>query len=54
MELSKELKEQVEKATNAEEAKKIIEDAGVKLTEAELDQAAGGYAMRTYGDQRIR
>ena len=42
MELSKELKEKVENAKSAEEAKKILEEAGVKLTEAELDQVAGG------------
>ena len=44
MELSKELKEKVENATSAEEAKKILEDAGLELTEEELDQVAGGLA----------
>ena len=42
MELTKELKEKVEKAKSVEEAKKIIEEAGIKLTEEELDQVAGG------------
>ena len=42
MELSKELKEKVEKAQSAEEAKKILKDAGVELTDAEMDQVAGG------------
>ena len=42
MELSKELKEKLEKAENKEDAKKILEDAGVKLTEEELDKVAGG------------
>ena len=42
MELSKELKEKVENAKNAEEAKKILKDAGVGLTDTELDQVAGG------------
>ena len=42
MQLTKELKEKVEKAASAEEAKQILEEAGVKLTEEELDQAAGG------------
>ena len=42
MELSKELKEKLEKAENKEEAKKILEEAGIKLTEEELDQVAGG------------
>ena len=37
MELSKELKEKVENATSAEEAKKILEEAGITLTDAELD-----------------
>ena len=42
MELSKELKEKVQNAKSAEEAKKILKDAGVELTDAELDQVAGG------------
>ena len=42
MELSKELKEKVENAKNAEEAKKILKEAGLELTDAELDQVAGG------------
>ena len=42
MELTKELKEKLEKAENKEEAKKVIEEAGLKLTDAELDQVAGG------------
>ena len=42
MELSKELKEKVENAKSAEEAKKILAEAGVELTEEELDQVAGG------------
>lgn len=44
MELTKELKEKVEKVKSVEEAKKILEEAGVKLTEEELDQVAGGKA----------
>lgn len=42
MELTKELKEKVEKAETKEEAKKIIEEAGLELTDTELDQVAGG------------
>ena len=42
MELSKELKEKLEKAENKEDAKKILEEAGVVLNDAELDQVAGG------------
>ncbi len=42
MELSKELKEKVQNAKSAEEAKKILEEAGLELTDTELDQIAGG------------
>lgn len=47
MEIIGKLKENVEKAENKEEAKEIIKNAGVEagmeLTEEELDQAAGGF-----------
>ena len=46
MELTKELKEKLEKAENKEDAKKILEEAGVELTEEELDQVAGGIIRR--------
>ena len=42
MELTKELKEKVEKAESREEAKKILEESGVTMNDAELDQVAGG------------
>ena len=42
MKLTGELKEKVEKTENKEEAKKVIEDAGMILDDAELDQVAGG------------
>ena len=42
MELSKELKEKLKKAESEEEAKKILEEAGVVLDDAELNQVAGG------------
>ena len=46
MEIIGKLKENVEKAENKEEAKEIIKNAGVEagmeLTEEELDKAAGG------------
>lgn len=45
MELTKELKEKVEKAENKDEAKKILEEAGVELSDTELDQVAGGQPM---------
>ena len=42
MKLVGELKEKVEKAANQEEAKDIIKDAGMDLTDEEMDQVAGG------------
>ena len=32
----------VEKVANQEEAKKVIEEAGIELTDEEMDQVAGG------------
>ena len=46
MELTGKLKEEVEKAENMEDAKKAIEDAGMKLTDEELEQVAGGKNTR--------
>ena len=47
MELIGKLKEDVEKAENKEEAKKMVKEAGVEagmeLSEEELDQVAGGF-----------
>lgn len=45
MKLTGELKEKVEKAETKEEAKKIIKEAGINLTDEELDQVAGGYPV---------
>ncbi len=45
MKLVGELKDKVEKAENQEEAKEIIKEAGMELTDDELDQVAGGYAV---------
>jgi len=42
MKLIGELKDKVDKAENQEEAKKIIKDAGMELTDEEMDQVAGG------------
>ncbi len=42
MELTGDLKKQVEQAKTKEEALKIIEQAGIELTDEELDQVAGG------------
>ena len=42
MKLVGDLKEKVEKTENLEEAKTIIEEAGMELTTEELDEVAGG------------
>ena len=42
MKLVGELKEKVEKAETQEEAKQIIEDAGMELSADEMEQVAGG------------
>ena len=44
MKLMGNLKKQVEKANSREEAKEIMEKAGLKLTDEELDIVAGGVA----------
>ncbi len=54
MKLVGNLKKQVEETKNKEEAKKVIEKAGMELTDEELDQVAGGGAagpLRYYCDQ---
>ena len=47
MKLVGELKEKVEKAENREDAKELIKDAGMELTDEELDQVAGGMVMNS-------
>ena len=42
MKLVGELKDKVEKAETIGEAKEIIKDAGMELTDEEMDQVAGG------------
>ena len=42
MELTGNLKKQVEKAESKEEKKSLIEDAGMLLSDEELDKVAGG------------
>ena len=44
MKLIGNLKKQVEETKNKEEAKEVIEKAGMELTDEELDQVAGGLA----------
>ena len=48
MKLTGELKEKVEKTETKEEAKKTIEEAGMILDDAELDQVAGGRKAAGY------
>ena len=42
MKLIGNLKKQVEETTNKEEAKEVIEKAGMELTDEELEKVAGG------------
>ena len=42
MKLVGELKKQVEETKNKEEAKEVIEKAGMQLTDKELDNVTGG------------
>ena len=44
MKLTGKLKEDVEKAENKEQAKELIAEAGMELTDEEMDQVAGGAA----------
>ncbi len=53
MELTKELKEELEKAQSKEEAKNAIEDAGMILSDDELDQVAGGEQWNPPGKNTI-
>ena len=42
MNLTGDLKNQVEKAESKEEKKKLIENAGMELTDEEMNEVAGG------------
>ena len=50
MKLVGELKEKVEKAANQEKAKEIIKEAGMELTDEEMNQVAGG-GLRIFDDK---
>ena len=50
MKLVGELKDKVERAENPEEAKKIIEEAGMELTDEEMNQVAGGSSAKLFLD----
>ena len=45
MKLIGELKKQVEETKSKEEAKEIIEKAGMQLTDEELDNVTGGHKI---------
>ena len=49
MKLTGKLKEQVEQAKTKEEAKDLIAQVGMELTDEEMDQVAGG--MYVYEDE---
>ena len=49
MKLVGELKEKVNQAQTAEEAKQLIENAGMQLTDEEMDDVAGGRRRRDNG-----
>lgn len=52
MKLVGELKEKVEQAENLKEAKRVIENAGMELTDEEMEAVSGGAIVRegpTYG-----
>jgi hypothetical protein len=50
MKLVGELKEKVEAAESREEARRAIEEAGIELTDDELDGIAGGYRRGIHPD----
>ena len=54
MKLIGDLKKQVEKTNNKKEAKKVIEKAGIELTDQELDQVVGGGAVSNYSKSRLQ
>ena len=49
MKLTGKLKEQVEQTNTMEDAKEIIKEAGMELTDDEMDQVAGGFIPRPTG-----
>ncbi|MCR5764969.1 MAG: hypothetical protein K6G09_03210 [Treponema sp.] len=52
MELIGKLKDEVSQAKDKEEVKEIIENAGMKLTDDELDSVAGGTIPYNIGAKR--
>ena len=54
MKLTSELKEKVEKTESKEEAKKTIENAGIILSDDEMNQVAGGAGGFYYDEETVR
>lgn len=52
MENTKEMKEKLEKAESKEEIRTISENAGINLSDEELDQVAGGKTRERRSHQR--
>ena len=53
MKLTGELKTQVENTNTKEEAKEVLEKAGMELTDEELDQVVGGMKIVTEKTPKI-
>ena len=53
MKLTGNLKEQVEKSESRDEKRNVIEQAGMILTDDELDMVTGGMALPRYLRKRI-
>ena len=53
MELVGELKEKVEKAESKEEARDTIREAGIELTEEEMEQVVGGRIPNDFNGNMI-
>ena len=54
MKLTGKLKEDVEKAENKEQAKELIAEAGMELTDEEMEQVSGGLSHSKARESRSR
>ena len=54
MENTKEMKEKLEKAESKEEIRTISENAGINLSDEELDQVAGGQRERRSHQRKVQ
>ena len=50
MKITPELKEKLEAAKTAEEKKKLLTEAGVELTDEEIEKVAGGIVVEDWQD----